>query len=47
MEYGGNCCFSSVLNSRAYNRIPWNFDTFDLWRLWKFSIVVLVVRDRV
>ena len=47
MEYGGNRCFSSVLKSRAYNRIPWNFDTLDLWRLWKSSVVMLVVQDGV
>ena len=47
MEYGGNRCFSSVLKSRAYNRIPSNFDTLDLWRLWKSSVVMLVVQDGV
>ena len=47
MEYGGDLGFSSVLKSRAYNRIPSNFDTFDLWRLWKSSVVVLVVQDGV
>ena len=47
MEYGGNRCFSSVLRSRAYNRIPSNFDTLDLWRLWKSSVVMLVVQDGV
>ena len=45
MEYGGNRCFSSVLKSRAYNRIPSNFDTLDLWRLWKSSVVVITVQD--
>ena len=45
MEYGGNRCFSSVLKSRAYNRIPSNFDTSDLW--WKSSVVMLVVQDGV
>ena len=47
MQYGGNRCFSSVLKSRAYNRIPSNFDTLDLWRLWKSSVVVLAVQDGV
>ena len=47
MEYGGDLGFSSVLKSRVYNRIPSNFDTFDLWRLWKSSVVVLVVQDGV
>ena len=47
MEYGGNRCFSSVLKSRAYNRIPSNFDTLDLWRLWKSSVAVLAVQDGV
>ena len=47
MEYGGNLGFSSVLKSRAYNRIPSNFDTLDLRRLWKSSVAVLVVQDGV
>ena len=47
MEYGGNLVFSSVSKSRAYNRILSNFDTLDLWRLWKSSVVVLVVQDGV
>ena len=47
MEYAGNLGFSSVLKSRAYNRIPSNFDTLDLWRLLKSSVVVLVVQDGV
>ena len=47
MEYRGNRCFSSVLKSRAYNRIPSNFDTLDLWRQWKSSDVVLAVQDGV
>ena len=41
MEYGGNRCFSSVSKSRAYNRIKSNFDTLDLWRLWKSLVVML------
>ena len=44
---GGIVGLSSVLKSRAYNRIPSNFDTLDLWRLWKSSVVVLVVQDGV
>ena len=47
MVYGGNLGFPSVLKSTAYNRIPSNFDTLGLWRLWKSSVVVLVVQDGV
>ena len=48
MEYGGKSLFfQRFLKSRAYNRIPSNFDTLDLWRLWKSSVVVLAVQDGV
>ena len=47
MEYEGIRCFSSLLKSRAYNHIPSSYDTLDLWRLWKSSVVVLAVQDGV
>ena len=47
MEYGGNRCFSSVLSSRAYYRIPWNSGSLDLLRFPKFSVLDFGVQEGV
>ena len=47
MEYGGNRCFSSVLSSRAYYRIPWNLGSFDLLRFPKFSVLAFGAQEGV
>ena len=47
MEYGGNRCFSSVLSSRAYDRIPWNLGSLDLLRFPKFSVLAFGAQEGV
>ena len=44
MKYGENLNFSSFFfKNRIYNYISLNFDILDLWRLWKSSIVGLII----
>ena len=47
MKYGENLKFSSFFKNRIYNYISLNFDILDLWRLWKSSIVGLIVQDEI
>ena len=43
----GEIVFSSVLSSRAYDRIPWNLVSLDLLRFPKFSVLAFGVQEGV